>query len=246
MMHRSIVLSLVLGFSLNVASQAAKPSKTPKVTPAAPVAAPVAAPADSAAPQPAPAVEPVAPPAPPPAAKPASRPAPSGPSFTDSRDGKAYGIATIGDRVWMAENLDFKTDPSQCYENVAKNCETYGRLYTWKTAQSVCPDGWHLPSDEEWAGLERSVGDSAGHRLKSTQGWVEGPGSDALKFAGLPAGNHDKSGYFRDLGYAGGFWTSSDKLVAGGVYRQLDSRNARFPSATASKQNGFSVRCVRN
>ena len=244
MMHRSIVLSLALGLSLNAASQAAKPSKTPKAKPAEPAATTT----DSSAIQPPspPPAEPVAPAPPPAIPKPASKPIPSGPSFTDSRDGKPYAMVTIGDRMWMAENLDFKTDPSQCYENVVKNCEIYGRLYTWKTAQIVCPDGWHLPSDDEFASLEKAFGDSAGHQLKASKGWVEGAGSDAVKFSGLPAGNHDKSGYFRELGYAGGFWTSSDKLVAGGICRQLDSRNAMLQRATASKQNGFSVRCVRN
>jgi uncharacterized protein (TIGR02145 family) len=81
-------------------------------------------------------------------------------SFTDSRDGKIYKTVKIGEQVWMAENLNYKSSHSECYENNLFYCNVYGMLYNWKTAINVCPAGWHLPSDSEWMALTIFVGDT--------------------------------------------------------------------------------------
>ena len=54
--------------------------------------------------------------------------------LTDERDGQTYKIVKIGDQIWMAENLNYKTESSFCYNDSTEYCETYGRLYTWAAA----------------------------------------------------------------------------------------------------------------
>jgi len=134
-------------------------------------------------------------------------------SFADARDGKTYKTVKLDNQTWMAENLNYEIEGSKCYKNDPANCEKYGRLYYWKTALKACPNGWHLPSDEEWQTLVNLVGgeSKAGNVLKSSINWDgDDNGTDALGFSALPGGGGVDSGF----SFAGnrGYWWSASEL----------------------------------
>ena len=118
------------------------------------------------------------------------------------RAGKVYETVVIGTQQWMAENLNYVTDSSFCYNNEETNCNAFGRLYSRVESQTICPTGWHLPSRDEWATLFSVAGcsdfvsknrcDDVGYVLKSTGGWTASTstlnGADTYGFTVLPAG----------------------------------------------------------
>lgn len=176
-----------------------------------------------------------------------------GGTLVDSRDGRTYATVTIGSQTWMAENLNFKTDSSFCYNSSADNCEKYGRLYTWENAKSACPRGWHLPSNEEWGALFTAVGGQsiAGSRLKFSSGWNEykgksGNGSDSFGFSSLPAGYRNNNGNYYAEGSRANFWSSSEIFgdEAYNMCLHYDDDNADL--VNYDKGYGVSVRCLKD
>ena len=181
--------------------------------------------------------------------------------FTDPRDGQAYEMVTIGTQVWMAQNLNFETPTSLCYEN--QYCYKYGRLYNWNDmmqgaltsnevpsgVQGICPPGWHVPSMAEWQILIDYVGGEgiAGYKLKSWDGWFHnGNGDDYYFFRALPGGYY--YGRFAQMGGEAYFWSSTDTPGANnGRYMKLTYQtNWAFLSIYDSKNYGMSLRCIKD
>lgn len=138
--------------------------------------------------------------------------------FIDPRDGQEYDIVTIGNQTWFAENLNFVTGNSSCYDNDSSNCDIYGRLYDWETALTACPDGWHLPSEAELMELIDYLGgeEVAGGKMKATTGWNT-PNTGATNssgFTALPSGYRDYTGSngFYFIGNYGYIWTSTQDV----------------------------------
>ena len=177
-------------------------------------------------------------------------------TLKDLRDGKTYRTVTIGNQTWMAENLNYKTENSYCYNDSAENCAKYGRLYTWPDAMKVCPEGWHLPDTTEWnALLYGTVGDIAvvgidevGRNIRSKNGWLEqgtggGDATDALGFTVLPGGSGDSSSY-NGKGYNAVFWTATSYNDLHGYDFGVNNRNA-FGFSIENKGYFGSVRCLK-
>ncbi len=196
-------------------------------------------------------------------------------TMTDSRDGQTYKTVTIGSQTWMAENLNYETDFSFCYNSEETNCAKYGRLYRWAAAvgksesecgpayicslpsgniQGVCPNGWHLPSKVEWETLFNAVGgpSTAGWVLKSTSGWnSSGNGTDAFGFSALPAGYRTGGYRIGNEGYDGEgdyayFWSSTEDFSGYAYCMFLDFYIVDANLHDNIKNYGFSVRCVKD
>jgi uncharacterized protein (TIGR02145 family) len=168
-------------------------------------------------------------------------------SFTDPRDKQAYRTVRIGDLTWMAENLNFQTDNSWCYDNDESNCQKHGRLYDWHTAITACPTGWHLPTRDDWNDLVKAAGgDVAGMRLKSTTGWNrDGNGTDYFGFSALPGGFRSADYDFSYIGVGGFWWSATEDDANDAWYRIMGSGSSNSSESSIHKGDALSVRCVR-
>jgi uncharacterized protein (TIGR02145 family) len=194
----------------------------------------------------------------------------------DDRDGQTYKTVKIGSQWWMAENLNYQTGNSWCgggYSFTEGDCAIYGRLYTWATAigrteetcgyevdcdlgsgnvQGVCPDGWHVPTQDEWNVLIDTVGGKyvAGQNLKAITGWNSYIGmtnKDAYGFSALPAGDSCSiKGVFDGVGSYAYFWSATQGSSQGAYHVQLGYGDYDVSQSNYCKRNGFSVRCVKD
>ena len=165
-------------------------------------------------------------------------------TFKDSRDNKTYKSVTIGNQTWMAENLNYQAPNSYCYNDDDRNCNAYGRLYTWESATSACPAGWSLPSNSDYEILKTHLKNNnmSSHDLLSAQGWhnVDRDMKDSLSFGALPSGYRDEDGQYKEVKELGLFWTS---------YSENDSLADLFsvsqPGFYGRKDHALSVRCIK-
>lgn len=166
----------------------------------------------------------------------------------DIRDGQVYNTITIGNKVWMAKNLNYNVRGSWCFNNKDENCVKYGRIYDWATimngnekegSQGICPEGWHVSTFDEWAVLIEE--------FKKTKDLLEGGISNFnMQFAGCRFPN----GKFEFLNSAATYWTSSidkenNKYVYT-FYAYSDKLTKPLISYSTNKTYGQYLRCVKD
>jgi uncharacterized protein (TIGR02145 family) len=173
-------------------------------------------------------------------------------TLTDARDGKTYKTKQYGNQWWMTQNLAFKAD-SGCwaYNDDEETAASYGYLYDFETARTVCPEGWHLPSEVEWLELIDYLGgaDKAGGKMKrsGTKLW-RSPNINATNssgFSAMPGGSRYGAGY-TDMHELGLFWTSTLKYDTFAVFWYLDHNSGMIKDDTYAVWHGLSVRCVED
>ena len=186
-------------------------------------------------------------------------------------DGNIYETVTIGDQVWLKENIkslhycDGAPVPGVvAYNNDDSLGAIYGLLYSWNAAmngstepgaQGVCPCDWHVPTDEEWTILENYLGgpNVAGGKMKETgiEHWLS-PNTGATNssgFTGLPAGEFDAyfvPNKFWLLNRAAVFWTSTKTNQLQAIERYLSHDDAVCGSLPWHKVMKYSIRCIKD
>lgn len=203
-------------------------------------------------------------------------------------DGNAYATVQIGNQLWMAENLkttrysngiiiptghtlnewvDLVNGGYAVYEDEADNDSIYGKRYNWYTtidSGGLCPEGWHIPSDQEWMVLESAIGVSAselnttggrgydvsaGLQLKSPDYWQSNPfsppGNNSSGFTALPAGWRSTNNDYFGLHGTTAYWTTTSVDSLSAFNRSLLSTTRTIGRySNASKYRGYSCRCV--
>lgn len=186
--------------------------------------------------------------------------------FLDERDGQVYKTIQMGERIWMAQNLNFQTNVScYCYKDDEMKCAKYGCLYSWIQAvdykgmfgsngvgcgnskrcspelnepvQGICPSGWHLPSLEEYKILRDSRVGNEG----------------SMNWSVLYGGRGIQNDYQFEKSY-GYFWTASERS-SNSAYYIIATKNLEYLRVFPDNSQSFlectknclhSVRCVKN
>lgn len=188
-------------------------------------------------------------------------------------DGNIYHTIQIGTQLWMVENLktthyrngdpipnvtddtgwhDLTTGAYCNYNNDTSYAAIYGRLYNWYSvddSRNIAPEGWHVPTDNDWQVLIDYLGgpDSAGGKLKETgtTHWLT-PNLGATNesgFTALPGGY--RGSYFYEIGYSGKWW-SSTQYSYWAWYRTMKSDTPEIFNSYYILIDGYSVRCIKN
>jgi uncharacterized protein (TIGR02145 family) len=195
----------------------------------------------------------------------------------DERDGQYYNTVQINTICWMADNLNIGTMiqgannmennsifEKYCYNNNTANCEIYGGLYQWNEMmqyitqegiQGICPTGWHIPADADYAAVTDYLGGEsiAGGKMKSTGTIQDGTGlwyapnfgaTNESGFSALPGGMRYEGYFDGNPGQYAIFWSSTgffDDIW----FHSLDYGNINVSRSWGSKEWGLSVRCIK-
>ncbi len=171
----------------------------------------------------------------------------------------------------------FPHDGIEGIDSEAQMVDLYGKFYNWFAVddeRGLCPDGWRVPTDNDWQELEDFLldqydainPDNLGNALKSCR-QVGSPlggecdtenhprwnahgthyGTDDADFSGLPAGSRNYLGNHFNLGNMSFWWTSSTypDNPQNVIYRRMFNNQGVLNHNNTQKQAGFSVRCIK-
>ncbi len=221
--------------------------------------------------------------------------------FVECLDGEGnhYPVVTIGNWTFMAENLktskyrngddigtttpatlNIDAEDTPKYQWPANgeesNVATYGRLYTWFAVmdeRSLCPTGWHVPTDEEWTAFkdyliangfnydgtteENKIAKSLASRsnwneyllTEGAAGNTDYPGMrNATGFNAIPAGRRIRQGSFDSMGSYSNLWTSTETTSGSNPawYHNIYNQSIALGRSNLHKKTAYSVRCMKD
>lgn len=182
-------------------------------------------------------------------------------------DNNVYNTVQIGSQCWLKENLKVTKNPAgeaitrYCYDNDPSICDTDGGLYDWNTAmnnstqegaQGICPNGWHVPKDEEWYISENELADkSCSNNREGIESLGCDPAGAKLKINGLSGFNAILAGElsgegFGDRGINAIFWSSTESDNYNAWRRYLTKYFSEIDRFAINKMDGNSVRCLKD
>ncbi len=188
-------------------------------------------------------------------------------TFIDPRDGNAYSYVRYNNLEWMTRNLSYLSSEGFCHSyeittalggnTTAEILRQHGYLYDYTSAKTACPEGWRLPTDEDWKKLETTFGMSI--QESNEIGWrgsyvgeilQQDESGSGIKLAadGFYSVSHSTyTSKYRQLGFSGLFWTSTadESKNEFAYYRKIAYNSQKCYRESTMMTNGLSVRCVR-
>ena len=187
-------------------------------------------------------------------------------------NGNIYLTIPIGDECWMQQNLTVSNyNDGEVIPNDLDNDEwlyatqgavalydseelenTFGKLYNFHAVNTgkICPDGWHIPTEQEWDNVINSIGGElfAGGSMKSRTMWnyPNNYATNRSGFTGLPGGFRFDIRQSPNVGYYGYWWsaTADGNYTAKGY--NLSYANGTIGKSTNGMVKGFSCRCIKD
>jgi len=174
-------------------------------------------------------------------------------STIKDRDGHVYTIKLFPDnKIWMTQNLNVNVPGSYCYDNAAQKCKSYGRLYTWQSAQEACVtlgDGWRLPTNEDFQHMARFFGgvwdDSKDSGKAAFKAFLPGGQSGFnVQFGGGRSADGKEYARIEAHGF---YWTATETDAATAWLYNL-GKNGKMVNRhnDMDKLRAFSVRCIHD
>jgi uncharacterized protein (TIGR02145 family) len=184
-----------------------------------------------------------------------------GDDLTDVRDNAVYPTIKIGNRCWMAANLNFGSaigsaamqrdncvNEKYCFDDNIFNCASFGGLYQWdemmryndiQQIQGFCPPGWHIPSENDWNSLFLNY---------TNNGFAGNP----LKYSGYSGFNALLPGVMFDAvnwnfsTFATFLWSSTSEAPTKAWAHAMNTINPSVSFYPANRSNAFSIRCLKD
>ena len=163
-------------------------------------------------------------------------------TFTDPSDSKVYKIIKIGNQVIMAENYAKEPRGARywAYDEDEKNVVRNGYLYDWETAKTIAPEGWHLPTKEEWETLNKGLGENS----KEVYEHLKIGGNSC--FEATLGGWRLTSGTFNSLGASGHFWSCTEEGEKEVWQCKVSAYSGTVEIEKGNKNLGLSIRYFKD
>ena len=191
-------------------------------------------------------------------------------TLTDLRDNRVYKTVTIGEQIWMAENLNYMPEDTAgtiysggtvCggdeteYEGDSKRCDEFGRLYLRKVAlykakasdrRGICPDGWVIPKKGDWENLVEFLGENAAVKMrKNNANWLNEAtntsGFSALKTCLFSASLNR----YKACAAFYYYWSSNTTMAYFFRIYDYDELSNSINYANGTSELMYSVRCIK-
>jgi uncharacterized protein (TIGR02145 family) len=170
-------------------------------------------------------------------------------TFADARDGQQYPWVQIGNLKWMAQNLNFESPGSECYDNLPENCTKFGRMYPHEDVATACPEGWRIPTPDDWKVIRKAAGKKADALIAPGE-WIGKDFENANNSLGmniLPGGRKDGHGaswretQFGEMGISASFWLDDPEFH---WHIRWGKSQMHKHGPIAQQGRKFSIRCV--